>query len=91
MKRLLIGFAAAMCLTASVFASDVMTGGWEATAETAITNEVQEVFDKALKDSNDEDYEPIALLSTQVAATSSILEMQLSPFLSATFGIFILQ
>lgn len=68
MKRILIGFAAAMCLTASVFASDVMTGGWEATAETAITDEVQEVFDKALKNSNDEKYEPIALLSTQVVA-----------------------
>ena len=64
---MMVSFAALFLLTSFVCASPV-SGGWSITADTTITPEVQEVFDKAMESFTGAGYEPVNLLATQVVA-----------------------
>lgn len=46
----------------------MLMGGWEATEDASITPQAQEAFDKAMEKLLGVDYEPVALLATQVVA-----------------------
>lgn len=47
---------------------EMLAGGWEVAYETGMTDELRAIFDKALNELVGVDYEPIALLGTQVVA-----------------------
>ena len=45
-----------------------IAGGWEVTEDSSVTEEAREVFEQAMPDHDRVDYEPVALLATQVVA-----------------------
>ena len=49
-------------------AETVRVGGWEIPAETVLTEEAQNAFDLAFDGAEDQQYEPEALLATQLVA-----------------------
>ena len=49
-------------------AEGMLSGGWAAAADPAITDEVKAVFDKGMEGLVGVDYVPVALLGTQVVA-----------------------
>ena len=55
-------------ITAPVYASGPLMGGWQVSEDPAITEEAQDAFNKALDGLVGAEYEPIALLATQVVA-----------------------
>ena len=68
MKKIMIALlAAGLIMQTPAFAAG-LTGGWEATVETAIPQEAQEAFDTAMEGLLGVDYEAVDLLATQVVA-----------------------
>lgn len=59
---------AGMMFVTPVFAGQMMTGGWQATTDTAIDEDAQAAFDAAMEGLLGVEYEPIDLLATQVVA-----------------------
>ena len=48
--------------------TEMLTGGWQVTRDSAVTEEAQAVFDQAMPDHDQADYEAVALLATQAVA-----------------------
>lgn len=69
MKKAFIAILTAITLLSTpVSAIQHQVGGWTITEDSAITKEVQAVFDKAVEGLVDASYEPLELLATQVVA-----------------------
>ena len=70
-KQILAVLAAILLFLLPVYAEENLpgiSGGWQATADTAVTEDVRAVFDKAVKGHDGASWEPVGLLSTQVVA-----------------------
>lgn len=65
---LLLGCGIAMAEKAQETEPGMMTGGWQAAADPTVTEEIQELVDKALADQEGFEFKPAALLGTQVVA-----------------------
>ena len=69
MKKTMMAVLLAGCLlTIPAFAGEMLSGGWEATRDTAIDADAQAVFDDAMEGLLGVEYEAVDLLATQVVA-----------------------
>ena len=69
MKKTMMAVLLAGCLlTIPAFAGEMLSGGWEATRDTAIDADAQAVFDDAMEGLRGVEYEAVDLLATQVVA-----------------------
>ena len=70
MKKLIALLLTALLLgtAAAASAGDVLDGGWQVAEDTAITEERQELFDRALNGLLGVSYVPVAYLGSQVVA-----------------------
>ena len=71
MKKLIVVLlCAALCATLILpaMAEEMVAGGWSATADSTVTEEVQTALTKAIEGMAGSQLEPIAVLGTQVVA-----------------------
>ena len=68
MKKLLALILALLTLISSIALAEPLLGGWAVPEDTAMTDEAQAAFDKAMESLVGVDYAPIACLGTQLVA-----------------------
>ena len=71
LKKILLAMSVIMMLCASAGCTSKekdIVGGWSAVEDGTITDELQELFDKATAELDGVDYKPVKLLETQVVA-----------------------
>ena len=69
MKKLLIAsIMSAALLTSTAMASEPLVGGWAVTEDPAVTEEAKTAFEKATERLLGVNYEPVALLATQLVS-----------------------
>ncbi len=68
MKKLFALLIALMLLCTAAAAENLSTGSWQLPGDTAITEEAQAAFDKAMEKLVVVSYTPVALLGTQLVA-----------------------
>ncbi|MBR6164793.1 MAG: hypothetical protein IKQ45_02560 [Clostridia bacterium] len=68
MKKLIALTLALLMLIPAAFADPVMAGGWTPSADPAVTEELQALFDKGTETLTGVSYIPVAYLGSQVVA-----------------------
>ena len=72
LKKVFLAMSVIMILLASAGCTSkketVIDGGWSTVEDGTITDELQELFDKAVAELDGADYKPVKLLETQVVA-----------------------